>query len=81
MILLNPSRFRVMVGAAGLEPATLCLEGRCSIHLSYAPLVSRSRLPKTGICPNYLLTVALSTSVPRGTLRTMFPVGHFASIA
>jgi hypothetical protein len=27
-----------MVGAAGLEPATLCLEGRCSIHLSYAPL-------------------------------------------
>jgi hypothetical protein len=26
-----------MVGAAGLEPATLCLEGRCSIHLSYAP--------------------------------------------
>jgi hypothetical protein len=28
-----------MVGAAGLEPATLCLEGRCSIHLSYAPVV------------------------------------------
>ena len=27
----------LMVGAAGLEPATLCLEGRCSIHLSYAP--------------------------------------------
>ena len=26
-----------MVGAAGLEPATLCLEGRCSIRLSYAP--------------------------------------------
>jgi hypothetical protein len=26
-----------LVGAAGLEPATLCLEGRCSIHLSYAP--------------------------------------------
>ena len=26
-----------MVGAAGLEPATLGLEGRCSIHLSYAP--------------------------------------------
>ena len=26
-----------MVGAAGLEPATLCLEGRCSIQLSYAP--------------------------------------------
>ena len=32
-----------MVGAAGLEPATPCLEGRCSIHLSYAPtaLVSK----------------------------------------
>ena len=27
-----------VVGAAGLEPATLCLEGRCSIHLSYAPV-------------------------------------------
>jgi hypothetical protein len=27
-----------MVGAAGLEPATLCLEGRCSIRLSYAPI-------------------------------------------
>jgi hypothetical protein len=26
-----------VVGAAGLEPATTCLEGRCSIHLSYAP--------------------------------------------
>src|SRR5439155_939092 len=36
-----PARFvdsrRVLVGAAGLEPATLCLEGRCSIHLSYVP--------------------------------------------
>src|SRR5579872_2493703 len=32
-----------MVGAAGLEPATTCLEGRCSIHLSYAPaLAARS---------------------------------------
>jgi hypothetical protein len=27
-----------MVGAAGLEPATTCLEGRCSIQLSYAPM-------------------------------------------
>jgi len=26
-----------LVGAAGLEPATLCLEGKCSIRLSYAP--------------------------------------------
>ncbi len=31
-----------MVGAAGLEPATLCLEGRCSIHLSYAPMLPTS---------------------------------------
>ena len=26
-----------VVGPAGLEPATLCLEGRCSIQLSYEP--------------------------------------------
>src|SRR5258708_39907766 len=32
----------LLVGAAGLEPATLCLEGRCSIHLSYAPTVPAS---------------------------------------
>ena len=30
--------FGFMVGAAGLEPATTCLEGRCSIQLSYAPV-------------------------------------------
>ena len=34
-----------LVGAAGLEPATLCLEGRCSIRLSYAPFVDNKRLP------------------------------------
>ena len=33
-----------LVGAAGLEPATLCLEGRCSIHLSYAPIFSNQYL-------------------------------------
>ena len=27
----------VVVGAAGLEPATPGLEGRCSIQMSYAP--------------------------------------------
>ena len=26
-----------MAELAGFEPATLCLEGRCSIHLSYSP--------------------------------------------
>jgi hypothetical protein len=30
-----------LVGPAGLEPATLCLEGRCSIHLSYGPVYKR----------------------------------------
>jgi hypothetical protein len=29
---------RYLVGAAGLEPATLGLEIRCSIRLSYAPM-------------------------------------------
>ena len=33
---VEPHNF--LVGAAGLEPATTCLEGRCSIHLSYAPV-------------------------------------------
>ena len=34
----DPSRCKLLkelVRPAGLEPATLCLEGRCSIHLSY----------------------------------------------
>lgn len=30
----------LMVGAAGLEPATPDLEGRCSIQMSYAPASS-----------------------------------------
>ena len=28
---------RRLVSRAGLEPATLCLKGRCSNHLSYRP--------------------------------------------
>ena len=37
----TPTRYRVgvillfLVNPAGLEPATVCLEGRCSIQLSY----------------------------------------------
>ena len=37
ILLANIFRRGKMVGAAGLEPATLCFEGRCSIQLSYAP--------------------------------------------
>src|SRR6266850_3574016 len=31
------------IGPAGLEPATPCLEGRCSIHLSYGPASGTKR--------------------------------------
>src|SRR5579872_5887763 len=44
---------RIMVGAAGLEPATTCLEGRCSIHLSYAPA-----------CMFFILQHSAGTPVP-----------------
>jgi hypothetical protein len=30
----------IMVGAAGIEPATVGLEIRCSIRLSYAPILT-----------------------------------------
>ena len=36
--------WRLMVGAAGLEPATVGLEIRCSIRLSYAPAASDTSL-------------------------------------
>lgn len=43
--ILDPLKMeRKMVGAAGLEPATLCLEGKCSIRLSYAPIVAPGAL-------------------------------------
>ena len=29
---------RLLVSATGFEPVTVCLEGRCSIQLSYAPI-------------------------------------------
>ena len=31
----------VMASLAGLEPATRCLEGSCSIHLSYRDAIAR----------------------------------------
>ena len=60
-----------MVGAAGLEPATLCLEGRCSIHLSYAPVPEPFRLilagrghyfPGTGSQPRVAKSLKLNTN-------------------
>ena len=30
---------KALVSATGFEPVTVCLEGRCSIQLSYAPIV------------------------------------------
>src|ERR1039458_6148102 len=62
---------KTLVGAAGLEPATLCLEGRCSIRLSYAPVpgVFSSILaglgryfPGTGSQPRVTKSLRLSTS-------------------
>ena len=46
---------------AGLEPATLGLEGRCSIQMSYGRLIwsgwrdsnSRHPAPKAGALPDY----------------------------
>ncbi len=34
----NPANLRGLVSAPGFEPGTVCLEGRCSIQLSYAPI-------------------------------------------
>src|SRR4051812_26375052 len=38
---------QLLVGAAGIEPATPCLEGTCSIQLSYAP--TGISVPITGV--------------------------------
>ena len=60
-----------MVGAAGLEPATLCLEGRCSIHLSYAPMTST--ISQNG---NFALIIFSAWHFAQ-----VFPGEHLASIA
>ena len=31
----------MMVEVVGFEPTTLCLQGRCSFHLSYTPICIR----------------------------------------
>ena len=40
-----------MVGAAGLEPATVDLEKRCSILLSYTPFLKVQQLVVNAILP------------------------------
>ena len=54
-----------LVGAAGLEPATLGLEGRCSIHLSYAPGCYSSNLayfPGNGSQPREAKSVTVTAT-------------------
>ena len=34
----NPSYVRFVVETTGIEPATLCVQGRCSSQLSYIPV-------------------------------------------
>ena len=36
-----------VVSASGFEPETVCLEGRCSIQLSYAPICNFEKITKT----------------------------------
>ena len=36
----SPKLLNLMVGEAGIEPTTPGLEGRCSIQLSYSPVVT-----------------------------------------
>ena len=40
--LKNPDDYEV--SAKGFEPLTVCLEGRCSIQLSYAPIIILKKL-------------------------------------
>src|SRR5882762_1663865 len=52
-----------MVGAAGIEPATLGLEIRCSIRLSYAPLTVQPTENKLYSQPSSAVTLAFSRSI------------------
>ena len=56
-----------MVLRAGLEPTTLCLEGRCSIQLSY-----RSTYYATGFFEGYATTIPSHSSMSY----TLGPVAH-----
>jgi hypothetical protein len=44
---------KVLARPAGLEPATLGLEGRCSIHLSYGRVVENDRKTARAGRPEY----------------------------
>ena len=55
-----------LVGAAGIEPATLGLEIRCSIHLSYAPSMIWV-LTLTDIFTNVLLVVGRALAAATST--------------
>ena len=45
-------RFYHLVIPAGFEPATVCLEGRCSIQLSYGTIVNENDL-QTVVCKSF----------------------------
>ena len=74
-----------MVGAAGIEPATLGLEIRCSIRLSYAPPGSGNcnynkgfrPVSRMGYDPVKCLHASVSHSLCTAASRTGAPAGRF----
>jgi hypothetical protein len=64
----NPLNY--LVGAAGLEPATPCLEGRCSIHLSYAPASESYLILKHFNVPRVLHSLFLSPKAYQNRIKT-----------